>query len=222
MGILSFLKTIADLGKVLIFLRLCQRIDQASSNTAYSDLQSLYLAARDGWGQGAIVEVGAFTGKSAIALASASKRATREKLISIDPFTEGTAEVFRRNITSRKLSDYVITKVATSEEAARDFDQLIRLIFIDGLHDYGHVKQDIDLWKDRVIEGGILAFHDYDYTTVRQAVDELISSGGYFFEIRSGCTGFVSKGTRKNQELFAVIKTFNDLKYLFFPWKRPK
>ena len=222
MAIFNFLKVTLDLLRIFIFLKLTQRIDSAKSNTGYSDLQSLYLAARDGWGNGAIVEIGAFTGKSAIALACASKIARREKVISIDPFTEGTKEAYFANIASRGLSDQVVTKIATSLEAARDFLQPIRLIFIDGLHDYENVKLDIGLWKDRVIDGGIIAFHDYDYTTVRQAVDELMDSGGYFFEIRSGCTGFVSKGTRKNPDLFAAIRVFNKLKYLLFPWKKPK
>lgn len=53
----------------------------------------------------------------------------------------------------------------TSEEAAGvgvmegQFD----LVFIDALHDYEHVKQDIGLWWPKVRIGGILAGHDFNH-----------------------------------------------------------
>lgn len=37
------------------------------------------------------------------------------------------------------------------------------LIFIDALHDYEHVKQDIALWWPKVRIGGICAFHDFNH-----------------------------------------------------------
>lgn len=37
------------------------------------------------------------------------------------------------------------------------------LVFIDALHDYEHVKQDIALWWPRVRVGGMLAGHDFNH-----------------------------------------------------------
>lgn len=37
------------------------------------------------------------------------------------------------------------------------------LIFIDALHDYEHVKQDIALWWPKIRIGGILALHDFNH-----------------------------------------------------------
>lgn len=37
------------------------------------------------------------------------------------------------------------------------------LVFIDALHDYEHVKQDIALWWPKVRIGGILAGHDFNH-----------------------------------------------------------
>jgi len=216
MTVIQFFRIVFDICFVFVFLKIFKRIDAAESNTGYSDLQALFLAARDGWGRGEIVEIGSYKGRSTIALASGSKLALREKVLSIDPHSGGTLEVFRRNIAERGLADYVITEVATSEQACKGFNGAVRLLFIDGLHDYKSVKQDIQLWKDRVIEGGLMAFHDYNYSTVYQAVKELTDSPGYVFEAEVGCTAFVSKGKSQNQDLFETIRVFNILKRILF------
>lgn len=55
----------------------------------------------------------------------------------------------------------------TSEEAAKSPafapPAAIDLIFIDALHDYEHVMQDISLWWPHVRKGGILAGHDFNH-----------------------------------------------------------
>lgn len=60
----------------------------------------------------------------------------------------------------------------TSVLAAADWDrnaelgwnpELADLVFIDALHDYEHVKQDIALWWPKVRIGGILALHDFNH-----------------------------------------------------------
>lgn len=44
-----------------------------------------------------------------------------------------------------------------------DIPQYFDLVFIDALHDYEHVKQDIALWWPRVRIGGILSLHDFNH-----------------------------------------------------------
>jgi hypothetical protein len=49
-----------------------------------------------------------------------------------------------------------------SEQAIKYFqDKSLDLVYIDGLHTYEGVKQDIKLWLPKIIEGGWLTGHDY-------------------------------------------------------------
>lgn len=219
--IIIFAKKLIDIFSIYIFLKIYKKIDTIESTTSYSDLQFLFLAARDGWGSGALVEIGSFKGKSAAALALGSKCAKREKVFCIDPHSEMTKEIFLRNLAKIGVGDYVVPLVATSEEAAKTFASKIRVLFIDGNHEYASVRNDILLWKDRVIDGGIIAFHDYSWESVSKAIDELIrNSHEFMIEGKVGCTLFVSKRERKNAELFDEVNIFNKVKKAVRPWKR--
>jgi len=72
----------------------------------------------------------------------------------------------------------------TSEEAAALYDGGFDFVFIDALHDYPHVKQDLELWEPRVAKGGIVSGHDYSMAPdaggggVIQAVDEYAAKIG--------------------------------------------
>ncbi|MBI2424335.1 MAG: class I SAM-dependent methyltransferase [Candidatus Hydrogenedentes bacterium] len=145
------------------------------------DLQgyTLMLLAEEGPGAGSIVEIGSFMGKSTCWLARGAKRAQREKVYAIDPFTGspehqsgGICEVsviaedgstfpmFEQNIRALGVLEQVVPIVARSEDAARDWHGPIRLLFIDGDHSYEASKLDFDLWSPFVVPGGIIVFHD--------------------------------------------------------------
>lgn len=55
----------------------------------------------------------------------------------------------------------------TSEQAAKltfqDHDETFDVVFIDALHDYDSVMQDISLWWPKVREGGFICGHDYQH-----------------------------------------------------------
>ncbi|MGE5307585.1 MAG: class I SAM-dependent methyltransferase, partial [Deltaproteobacteria bacterium] len=159
-----------DIIGTFVYLKSIKRIDRAQSTTGYSDLQSLYRAARDGKGEGVIVELGSYKGKSSIALALGSQAGRRDKVYCVDPHRDGTRETFLKNVRAAGVEHLVVPVVAVSADAAGGFPHPIRLIFIDGDHGYEGVKSDIELWKGKVVDGGILAFHDYTFPGVKKAV----------------------------------------------------
>lgn len=138
----------------------------------------LFGCACYGYGQGVLVEIGSFKGRSSIWLVHGSKMAKREKLFCIDPHT-GSAEhkpggvynekmpeekttllEFKRNIKAFGVEDWIEPLVMSSQDAAINWNRPIRFLFIDGDHDFEAVKQDFLLWSAHVVEGGIIAFHD--------------------------------------------------------------
>jgi hypothetical protein len=70
--------------------------------------------------------------------------------------------------------------IKTSVEAAKDVpDGSLDFVFIDALHEYEHVKEDIHTWYPKVRKGGILSGHDYYVSKsgkvgVMKAVDEFV------------------------------------------------
>lgn len=131
----------------------------------------LYELAKNCTGKGVIVEIGSWKGKSTIWLGKGSITSNRVKIYSIDPHTGSsehnlwygkvwTFEEFKKNIKSAAIEDLVIPIVKTSEDAAKNFNEPVELIFIDAAHEYEFVKLDFELWFPKVIDGGIMAFHD--------------------------------------------------------------
>ncbi len=215
------LKAVTDIFCNFIFLVPYKKINLIYSDTGYSDLHGLFLLARDGAGCGAIVEIGAYKGKSAVVMALGSKAKLREKVYSIDPHIEGTKAEFTGNVRRFALEDRIDMIEATSESARRAFDLPIRLLFIDGCHEYDFVKMDILLWKDLVIDGGVIVFHDINWGTVARAVDELIRpSREFVVECYTGCSLIVSKGFSANKDVFEEIKLFNMIKETMLLRKR--
>lgn len=132
---------------------------------------SLYNTARTIKAGNAIVEVGSWKGKSTICLGNGSRDGNRVKIFAIDPHIGSsehqkmfgkidTFEEFKQNIIKAGIAEFVEPIRDTSENVAKSFDQRIEFVFIDGAHEYKFVKLDFKLWFPKVINGGILAFHD--------------------------------------------------------------
>lgn len=162
----------------------------------------LYAAARFGPGRGAIVEVGSYKGKSTIWLAAGSKAAGREMVHAVDPHTGSpehgavwTLPEFSRNLQRAGVDDWVIPLLTTSEAAAGQWAAPVRLLWIDGAHEYERVRQDLALWTPHLIEGGVIALHDVIgwFAGPRRAAQQLLRSHGYR---RCGIVGITVYGQK--------------------------
>ena len=131
----------------------------------------LYDLARRASGRGAIVEIGSWKGKSTIWLARGCQRGAGQSVYAIDPHTGSsehhaqygavnTVKEFGENLRRAGVEANVIPRVMTSAEAAATFAEPVELIFVDGGHEYELIKRDFELWFPRVIDGGVMAFHD--------------------------------------------------------------
>lgn len=136
-----------------------------------SETLLLYYLAQCVQGDGHTVEIGSYKGKSTIALALGLKKSGKRGLIwAIDPHQgiikkgkqekENTYNEFLKNIKKTGLETSIRPIVDTSAGAARRWKKPIRLLFIDGLHDYEHVQADIAYWSAWVVNTGVIAFHD--------------------------------------------------------------
>ncbi|MEW6529028.1 MAG: class I SAM-dependent methyltransferase [Candidatus Micrarchaeota archaeon] len=158
--------------------------------------ETLYNLAKNCKGNGVIVEIGSWKGKSTIWIANGSKSGNKVKIYAIDPHIGSsehqkenekiwTFEEFKKNIKNAKVDDIIVPLIKTSEEAVNSFNEQVEFIFIDGAHEYELVKLDFDLWFPKVIDGGILAFHDtIGWEGPTKVVKDCVCKSKYFKNIK--------------------------------------
>ena len=156
----------------------------------------LYHLARKCTGRGAIVEIGSWKGRSTIWLGHGSRAGRGLKIHAVDPHagviergqTAGngsTFDEFQRNLRMAGVEEVVVPHVDYSDAVARSFSEPVELIFIDGLHDYDAVTTDFAAWYPKVIEGGVMAFHETTGRAgPRRLVTECVYKSPYFRNIR--------------------------------------
>ena len=156
----------------------------------------LFNLAKNCKGKGAIVEIGSWKGKSTIWLANGSKNGNNVKIYAIDHHIGSsehkiygtkiqTFQQFKQNIKKAKVEDIVFPIVKTSKEASENFSEDIEFIFIDGAHEYEYVKLDFDLWFPKVLDDGIMAFHDtLGWIGPKKFVKNYIYKSKYFKNVR--------------------------------------
>ena len=123
-------------------------------------------------GEGAMVEIGSFKGRSTVALATLARElglgGEPRPVVSIDPHTSpsptdpGVASFadFIAALAAHELSAAVEVHRATSAEVARGWRRPIRLLWIDGDHTLAGARADFDLYAPFLVPGGLIALHD--------------------------------------------------------------
>ena len=148
-------------------------------------------------GFGEVVEIGSFKGRSTCFLASGVKsRAEGTVLHAVDHF-RGSSEMqssgknpqvdfssgfgttysdFAANIHRFGFDENIIVHCGRSHKVAKTWNGVIRLLFIDGEHEYSALELDCAAWLPFMHTDGIVVFHDYadpSWPEVAQFVDTL-------------------------------------------------
>lgn len=125
-----------------------------------------------------VLEIGAFKGLSAWGMGLSAKR-----VISVDTFCANSAgqfqlpqmQTFKDYTRATSMLPNVSAIPASSKDAATMLTATFDMIFLDAMHTYEDVRDDIERWLPRIRPGGVFAFHDYGhdhFPGVKQAVDE--------------------------------------------------
>ncbi len=120
----------------------------------------LYWLAREGKGEGAIVEIGSYRGRSTLCLAKGVNRRRPTPIVAVDPHVYGTEGDLRENLAHFGMSEIVQLVVAPSVTAARSWNGPVRVVFVDGHHQQASVEADVDAWLPFLAPGGFLVLHD--------------------------------------------------------------
>lgn len=169
-----------------------------------SDGPNLQKYARLAPPHGVLLEIGGYAGKSACWL-GACARELGTVLFSVDwhrgsPQMQPGEELerpemvgpdgafdslphFRANIRRAGLEDWVIPIAARSQHMALHWTVPLRLLFIDGGHDYENVHRDFNLWAGNLVVGGVLIFHDANVPDVQEVVGEADSDPRFVIEM---------------------------------------
>jgi predicted O-methyltransferase YrrM len=147
--------------------------------------QALFELARDCSGTGVIVEIGSWKGKSTICLGLGSRAGRGVRIFAVDPHADYRHGEFKDNVERAGIGDLVTPVKGLSQQVVSDFDQPIELLFVDGSHDEELVREDFDKWVPKVVEGGVVAFHDTTWHDgPRKVVAEKIFGSRQFADVR--------------------------------------
>jgi predicted O-methyltransferase YrrM len=129
-----------------------------------------------------MLEIGSYIGESTLQFAKHFKQ-----VVSIDPYLENYDDndlacnawplqwAYHRFIENTMYIPNIKSIRMTSDDALEVLNRYRwDFIYIDALHTYEGVKNDIQNYKGLLVPGGFLAGHDYGWEGVKQAVDENI------------------------------------------------
>ena len=187
--------------------------------------RALFDAAAAATGAGVIVEIGSWKGRSTTWLASGARLAG-QRVYAVDPHRGSrenpaahTLDEFLDNLARNGLADVVDPMVMTSEEAAASIARPIELLFIDGDHSYEGVRRDAELWLPRLMEGGIVMFHDVAtaaYSGPRRIVRRMVCrSPGFDGVARVGSMVVARRTARRGRRAALWSRTAAILLYLY-------
>lgn len=136
----------------------------------------------------AVVEIGAYKGKSTICIAlGLLKNKYNYKFKSIDPLYQDKEHLiyFKKLLKKFKVENIVEIEDNFSEIAFREWDPkfLINMLWIDGNHEYDFVSKDFELWSKYLMPNGFVIFHDFYLTGVKEVIYKNILTSNFFKDL---------------------------------------
>ena len=149
------------------------------------EADALYELARACRGDGVIVEIGSWKGKSTVCLGLGSLAGSSVPVYAINPHADYRFGDFKDNVERAGIAELVRPIASLSQPAADGFDEPIELLFVDGSHEYDLVLEDFEKWVPKVVDGGWVAFHDTTWTAgPRKVVGQAVYRSSRFKDAR--------------------------------------
>ena len=159
--------------------------------TSFEEAKLLYELARE-VRSGCIVEVGAYRGRTTVALGRGSLDGHRVPVFAIEPhqiftgvlggrFGPADAGAFHRAMLETGCYHVVRLVSLSSEQVVQDWRLPVALLWIDGDHRYEGVRRDFESWRPHLINGATVVFDDAADPSIgpRRLITELLATGGY-------------------------------------------
>jgi hypothetical protein len=189
-----------------------------------AETEALFRLASRVRGDGVIVEIGSWKGKSTICLAEGARAGSIDrpvKIYAVDPHFGApeqrekyggrvdTFAEFLLNIEQSGNRDVVVPLKKTSAEASGLVNEPIELLFIDGAHEYEMVLKDFRIWSPRLLANGMIAFHDSKKRGPRRViVGCIIFSQGYRMVELTDSLTIAVKGRKSPLTMIAEVWMF--------------
>lgn len=195
-----------------IYWRLFQsQISAVRGMTSDEEAEKLFILSLTQDLKGDIVEIGSWLGKSTVHLAKGCQVANNGIVHAVDTFkgnvgkeslytaplaeTETILSRFKKNVKLAKVAKYIKIYPMTSAEAQKMIRKKIRMVFIDGCHEYEFVTKDIQIWAKKLQKGGLIVLDDFTqaFPGVIQAVEEQIITNSDFHVLLNYDSFFIAK-----------------------------
>lgn len=142
-----------------------------------------------------MAEIGSYSGESTVIFAQKAKF-----ISAIDPWennydrTDKSSSIFPMSVVensfderTRMFTNIKKVKLASVQAAELFESKSLDFVYVDGLHTYSGVKQDILSWLPKIKKKGLIGGHDYTrrparFKQVIRAVNELLGVPALLFE----------------------------------------
>jgi hypothetical protein len=159
--------------------------------TSFTEAKLLYELARE-VRSGCIVEIGAYRGRTTVALGRGSLDGHRVPVFAIEPhrpfvgvlggrFGPADSGAFYQAILETGCYHVVRLVSLSSEQVTPGWREPVALLWIDGDHRYEAVRRDFDSWRPHLMPGARVAFDDATDPSIgpHRMIRELLATTQY-------------------------------------------